>query len=138
MVIQRWQSLILLIAVVVMSLFCFTPWAQVVTTDTVTPLYVTDTPVFLTLNLLIAALLFISIFMYKNLRQQMRVVQLTILLISASIVTGAAILFVGRPEAEQIFAGGTSLLVVALILAIAAYRFMRRDRRILSSYDRLR
>lgn len=142
MVIQRWQSLLLLIAVVLMSVFCATPFATLPASETVggevTEVFVKDAPVFMIINILIAVLLFISIFLYKDLKRQMTVTLASIVLIAASIVTCGFILYVGMPDATMIWFGGVTLLVVSLILAVFAYRFMRRDRNLLRSYDRLR
>lgn len=142
MVIQRWQSLLLLIAVVLMCVFCATPFATVPAAETVggevTEVFVKDAPVFMIINILIAVLLFISIFLYKDLKRQMTVTLASIVLIAASIVTCGFILYVGMPDATLIWFGGVTLLVVSLILAVFAYRFMRRDRNLLRSYDRLR
>lgn len=141
MVIQRWQSLLLLIAVVLMCIFCATPYAHIHAVEAAaspTPVFVYEAPVFLIINIVIVLLLFIAIFMYKNLRRQMTVTIISMVLICASIVTGAFILYSTMPDAELVWAGGVVLLIVALICAMAAYRFMRKDRNLLRSYDRLR
>ncbi len=90
------------------------------------------------LNVTIALLLFLAIFMFKNLRRQMTVTLLSIVLIASSIVAGCFVLYVGMPDAQPVLLGGIMLLVVVLVLALFAYRFMGRDRKLLSSYDRLR
>ena len=133
MVIQRWQSVLLLIAVVLMCIFCATPYAQVKAIESADP-----TPVFLILNIVIAALLFIAIFLFKNLKLQMRVTLITILLIAASMVTCGFILYASMPDAELIWTGGVLLLVAAMVCALFGLRFMRKDRNLLRSYDRLR
>ena len=142
MVIQRWQTLLLLIAVALMCVFCLTPFATIPETENLaaapTQLFVKDAPVFMILNVTIALLLFLAIFMFKNLRRQMTVTLLSIVLIASSIVAGCFVLYVGMPDAQQVLLGGIMLLVVVLVLALFAYRFMGRDRKLLSSYDRLR
>ncbi|MCM1066473.1 MAG: DUF4293 domain-containing protein [Muribaculaceae bacterium] len=141
MVIQRWQSLLLLIAVVLMCVFCATPYAHVAAADAAaspTPVFVYEAPVFLIINIVIAVLLFIAIFLYKNLRRQMTVTLISMVLICASAVTAGFMLYTGMPDAELEWAGGVLLLIVALVCALAAYRFMRKDRNLLRSYDRLR
>ena len=140
MVIQRWQSVLLLIAVVLMCIFCATPYAQVKAIESAdpTPVFAADAPVFLILNIVIAALLFIAIFLFKNLKLQMRVTHITILLIAASIVTCGFILYASMPDAELIWTGGVLLLVAAMVCALFGLRFMRKDRNLLRSYDRLR
>lgn len=140
MVIQRWQSVLLLIAVVLMCVFCATPYANrtAVESAALTPVFVSDAPVFLVLNIAIAVLLFIAIFLFKNLRLQMKVTMLSIVLIVASIVTCGFILYASIPDAELIWTGGVLLLIAALICALSGLRLMRKDHNLLRSYDRLR
>ncbi|MDE6157280.1 MAG: DUF4293 domain-containing protein [Muribaculaceae bacterium] len=141
MVIQRWQSLLLLIAVVLMCIFCATPYAQISAADATaepTGIFVYEAPVFLIINIVIAIVLFLAIFMYKNLKRQMTVTLISIVLICASMATCGFILYSTMPDAELIWTGGVLLLVIALVCALAAYRFMGKDRKLLRSYDRLR
>ncbi len=140
MVIQRWQSLFLLVAVVFTCLFCLTPYAAYTAPEAIgnTDIYVSDAPVLLTLNIVIAVLLCADIFMFGNLKRQMTVAMLCIVLICASIVTTCLVLYTAYPDAALVWAGGILYLVAALVFAILARRFMGKDRRILSSYDRLR
>lgn len=141
MVIQRIQTLFLLVAVVFMALFCLTPIATLdvaESTESFSPVFVKDAPVFMVLNILIAVLLFIGIFLFKNIRRQMTVTLASMLLICASIVTFGFVLYVGMPGAHIVWTGGVLLLVAALIAALFAYRGMKKDKKLLSSYDRLR
>ncbi len=140
MVIQRWQSVLLLIAVALMCVFCATPYATrtVVESAEMAPVFVSDAPVYLVLNIAIAVLLFISIFLFKNLRLQMKVTLVSIVLIVASMLTCGIMLYASMPDAALIWTGGVLLLVAALVCAIFGLRFMRRDHNLLRSYDRLR
>ncbi|MBD5232547.1 MAG: DUF4293 domain-containing protein [Bacteroidales bacterium] len=138
MVIQRWQNLLLLIAVVLMCIFCLTPYATHTTEGGNVAVYASDAPVFLVINIVIAALLVLGIFYFKNLKRQMTVTILSIVLLCASIVTCGFILYTAMPDATLVWTGGVVLLIVALICAVSAYRFMRKDRNLLRSYDRLR
>lgn len=138
MVIQRIQTLMLLIAIAMMAVFCFTPYATLMADSVPTAVYVKDAPVFLTLNIVIAVLLFLIIFMYKDLRRQIRMTVLALLLICASIVTCGFILVVGLEDATPVLLGGVSLLVLALLFGLLALRGMRHDRRLLAGADRLR
>ncbi len=141
MVIQRWQSLLLLIAVVLMCVFCSTPYARIAAAESSaasSPVFVYEAPVFLIINVLTAIILFIAIFLYNNLRRQMSVTIVSIALICVSAVTTGFMLHSALPDAELILTGGVVLLFGALICALAAYRFMRRDLKLLRSYDRLR
>lgn len=139
MVIQRWQSVLLLLAVVLMAIFCFTPLASFTQADgQAVDLCAKDAPVLLTVSVLIAALLFIDIFMYRNLKRQMTVTILSIVLIVAAMVTAMFVVYNAYPGSEFVIFGGVMLLVITLILAIGAYRLMRSDLHKLRSYDRLR
>lgn len=141
MVIQRWQSVLLLLAVVLMCIFCVTPlatYAADTSAESLTAVYVKDAPVLLTVSILVAALLFITIFLYKNLKRQMTVTLLSIVLIVATIVTGFFVIYNAYPGADFVLFGGILLLVISLILALSAYLLMKRDLRKLRSYDRLR
>ncbi len=136
MVIQRWQTVFLLLAVIMMAVLCFSPFAQVGTDGSMQALHTHRVPVFLVVNILIAVLLFLSIFMYRNLRRQMMVTLVSMVLIAASMATGAFILYDGYAKVELL--GTDILLIGALFMAVAAYSRMRKDKRTLSSYDRIR
>lgn len=141
MVIQRWQSVLLLLAVILVAVFCSTPLATYTvdnSPESLSAVYVKDAPVLLTVSLLVAVLLFFSIFMYKNLKRQMTVTLLSIVLIVATIVTGFFVVYNAYPGAEFVIFGGLLLLVITLVLAIGAYRLMGSDLKKLRSYDRLR
>lgn len=140
MQIQRIQTVFLLIAAIFTGIFCFTPFAinEVAESAEASHIFVKDAPAYLILNIVIAALLLIVIFMYKNLRQQMRMTILSMVLICASIVTSGFIIYGGFENATPVIFGGILLLVVALVFALLAYRYMRRDHKLLRSMDRIR
>lgn len=140
MVIQRWQSLLLFVAAALMCAFCITPFAQYITPGAELPVKVTatDAPVYLILNIVIALLLFIAIFMYKNLKLQMRITCIGMLLIVASAITGAFITYYTISGASVIWYGGVLELICALLFAQCALRCMKSDEKLLKSYDRLR
>ena len=142
MVIQRWQSVFLLLAAILMALFTFMPFASVTFAELqaidISP---KDFPVYLVVNLLTIVLLLISIFLYRNLKLQKKITKLSILLVCGSAVTGAVIMY--GPNAPEgtvapIFAGGVLLLVGAVIFATLALRGIKKDQRTLASYDRIR
>lgn len=139
MQIQRIQTLMLLVAAILTGLFCCMPFASREVGDAASQaLYAKDAPVLLVLNIAITVLLLIVIFMYKNLRQQMRMTVLSIVLICGSIVTSGFIIYVGYADATPVLAGGVLLLVAALVFAIVAFRGMKHDHHLLRSMDRLR
>lgn len=141
MQIQRIQTLMLLIAAILVGIFCFTPFASMVddsAAQSATLVAAKDVPALLVLNLVIAALLIINIFMYKKLRQQKRMTIMSVVLICASIVTSGFIIFGKLENATPVLFGGVVLLIAALVFALLAYRGMSKDHETLRSMDRLR
>lgn len=139
MVIQRLQSLYLFIGAVLMVVFLFIPMATTdASAEAIRPM---DFPVYMILNVVIALIMFIAIFMYKNPKKQKMVTRMSIWLIAASAVIGGLMLY--GPNAPQGIVkiewfGGVMLLVITFVLAIAALRGITRDIKLLSSYDRIR
>ena len=139
MVIQRWQTVLLALAVIVMAIFCSTPFATVsATAEQVESVYLKDAPVLMIVSILIGEVLFQSIFMYKDLKRQMTMTLVSMVLLVAAIVTGIFIVYYAMPDARLVIFGGVTLLVVTFVLALGAYSMMNRDRKLLDSYNRLR
>lgn len=143
MVIQRWQTLWLLVAVVLVAVFCFVPMA-LVTSDALNPDSATflnpiDVPVLLVVNGVTALLLFIAIFMYRNTRRQKVVTLVSMLMLVVAMVTEALILFGWNGVESRVeWLGSIFLLLGALAFAALAYRGIVHDERLLRSADRLR
>ncbi len=129
----------LLIAARFMAVFCFTPFASIQAGNAAAQaIYAKDAPVLLVVNILIAVLLVLSIFLYKDLRRQMKLTILSMVLICVSIVTSFFYIYAGFEGATPILFGGVMLLVLAVIFALLALRGMRHDHHLLRSVDRLR
>lgn len=131
MVIQRIQSLLLLAATILMVVFIFCPITFLPGENGLTAVYVKSLPVYLTLAIVTAALLFISIFLYKNLRHQISVTR-------DAYVLEAACIFYPMLVGGSIEWISMIILAMAFLLTFFAVRAMCRDRQLLSSYDRLR
>ncbi|MBQ9076357.1 MAG: DUF4293 family protein [Muribaculaceae bacterium] len=136
MVIQRWQSVFLFLASVMMGIFSFIPFASQGIGEESVQFHPVDAPVYCTLNLLVAMLLLLAIFMFKNIRRQKTVTLVSVLLMVASAVAGGAIAYNGKLSID--WTGGALLLACSVVLALAAYRRMVADERLLKSYDRIR
>lgn len=155
MVIQRWQSLLLFVAAAVMACFTFIPFAQVTTTDytlTLTGLgfhqagiptdgdapLVIHTWYFFILSLTTIVLLLLDIFLFKNLRLQMRVCLVALLFIVADACVGGLLGFCAI-EGGQIWWKTTIMCpFIAIFSTIFAYYRMRYDFSLLKAADRLR
>lgn len=139
MIIQRWQNLLLFVGLVLMVWSCFMPVASMPdpAASMDTSLFPVDAPVLLVLDIVIAMLLGIAIFMYRNLKSQMSVTTITILLLIAQIITLCVMNLVAMTDA--VFNVQAYILpAISLICSYAAYRFERKDWKLLRSYDRLR
>lgn len=140
MVIQRFQTLLLLAAVILMCIFSFTPYGAVQPGEgaEITKIFVKDAPILLIANLAVAVILVLTIFMYKNLRRQMALTILSIVLIAVDAVASLMLLYRNEGNVSIIWAGGVLLLLVAVLACLWAYRLMAKDRKLLRSYDRMR
>lgn len=135
MVIQRWQTVFLLLAAIFIVIFCFIPVGNIDGRAVV----VSSHPIYLALNIVAALTFFIAIFMYGNTRRQRRVAIIGMLLVVASMVMGICyICGSAAPETHCSYGAVCLLLPAALIEAIVAYRRILADERLLRSYDRLR
>jgi len=123
MVLQRWQTVMLFLAFLFMAVFCFSPVASFTTA-------------FLIFNIATAILLFINIFLYRNLRLQIRWATVILLLEAVSAGLSFAIEYT-QPEMDFCFYGAP-FTVVALVLTWFARRFMIKDRKLLAAADRIR
>lgn len=135
MVIQRWQSVLLLISAIFVALAGILPYA--VTANGIDVCAV-QTPVLLCVDILVALLLLIDIFLYRNLRYQMKVTRLAMGLIVVLEAAIAAYTCAGLEGATISIIGGIVMPMLALISSFVALRLMHRDYRLLRSADRLR
>ncbi len=138
MVIQRWQSLFLFLAAVVMAFSCVTPFAFQPFGEEIlrfSPCQVAD---LLALLIITALFLAVSIFLFKNLSRQKLVVRVSILL--QIIVVARIYLFtiVQNADARVDWRGSVLLALCSFLLTLAAYRRILKDEKLLKSYDRLR
>lgn len=134
MVIQRWQSVFLFLASIMMGLFCYLPLASYADID----FRPYQQPVYLTLNALISILSLVAIFLYKNLSRQKMVVNVNALLIVASAIAGGVIICKNFPKVEIIWTAGPLLLICSLLMTIAALRRIKHDDKLLKAADRIR
>lgn len=156
MVIQRWQSVLLLIAAVMMGCFSFCSLGQITTTDftfNFTSLGIfyegeategaptgtlVSTWYFFAISLTTAILLLIDIFLYKNLTLQKKVAGISLLFTIASAAIGAGI---GYCTVENGTIGWSSLALapfIAIFATILAINRIQSDHNKLKAVDRIR
>ena len=141
MVIQRWQSLLLLAAAVLMGLSMFVDFAGIAgEAGTVMTLSAIDGFIGLTIAASMTALLYVvDIFLYSTFKTQKSVLKIgyffnvvTLGLLAYHIFTAAT------PGQSIVWKAGCIFPVLGLILAIMAMSRIRHDERLLKSADRLR
>lgn len=149
MVIQRIQSVYLLIAVILMVVFAFVPALTFVLADKTVLYGALETgragnlhinPLLITLIILISLLAFIDIFLYKNLQRQMTVCFVDIIIGLAMLVAiGIQAFVVGNREGWTVSWQWYVLLpVLSIIFLMMAHKAMSRDKKKLLDADRLR
>ena len=149
MVIQRIQSIYLLIAVILMVVFAFFPALSFELADK-TVLYgalesgragsMHINPLLITLIILIAVLAFIDIFLFKNLQRQMTVCFVDIIIGLAMLIAICVQAFVvGNREGWTVSWQWYVLLpVLSIIFLMMAHKSMSNDKKKLRDADRLR
>lgn len=149
MVIQRIQSVYLLIAVILMVVFAFVPALTFELADKTVLYGALETgragnlhinPLLITLIILISLLAFIDIFLYKNLQRQMTVCFVDIIIGLAMLVAiGIQAFVVGNREDWTVSWQWYVLLpVLSIIFLMMAHKAMSRDKKKLLDADRLR
>lgn len=156
MVIQRWQSVLLLLASALMAFFTFSPLAQVqlpLNTLELTSLgfsavgestagvpkgVLLHTWPFFTLSLMSAVLPFVNIFLFKNLRLQKNVCLIELLFIVGTVAVGSMAALRDFNFGDLDFNAISFAPLLAFVIVIMAYNRICRDQRALRSADRLR
>lgn len=156
MVIQRWQSVFLLIVTVMMAIFTFMSLGQVqlpdytlnfttlgftyegVATDGAPTGYYFHTWPFFIVSLVALVLPFINIFCFKNMKLQKNLCIIEIFLLLAILTLGCVY---GYYHFDDAVVSWSSLIIAPLIAFIAdimAYNRISHDQRLLRAADRLR
>lgn len=156
MVIQRWQSVLLLITVALMACFSFLSLGQVQTLDftynfTCIGFSIEGQPTdgsphgfqvytwFLFIVAVMSAILpFIDIFLYRNLPLQKRICLIEILFIVSAICIAGWEGYRGMPGYEVQWSSLALAPFLALILTVMSWSLINRDHRLIKSVDRIR
>ena len=133
MVIQRWQSVLLLLAFNRLGLAFIMP---VGTVDGVDIEPTSDLP-FMIINITAAILAAIDIFLYRNLPLQIRIASVTLVIAIGAAIVGA-LHFMVTDGFGMVVVGGFPLPLIAAIFIWIARSMMVNDRRLLAAADRIR
>lgn len=154
MVIQRWQSLLLLVAAVVTGCFTFCSLGQVQTPEftynfTSLGFFQEGIPTggavenyhtwyFFALSLTTTILLLLDIFLYRNLDVQKRVCLVALLFEIASAATAGCIGYTAFGGAGVSWSSVVLCPLIGVVAILLAYGCMRRDQNKLRAADRIR
>lgn len=133
MVIQRIQTLWLLIATAIMVFVGLRPFAWVGNI----PCAVNDFTILAILNWLTVLLLVIDIFTFKNLRLQKTVALVAIITMVAEVIATYIIMSGNIADCEMEWWGGPVFIVFAALFDLMAYNGMSKDHKKLKNADRL-
>lgn len=145
MVIQRIQTLYLLLVAVLMGIFTFLPVIGINVDGNNLAIGAFETCcvthpswLLLTLDALIVVLSVIAIFKYKDLKGQLRLVSIVVLMVVLLLVC-ITVLFIGqRSQCTAVFQWSIALPCAALVFAILARKGIKHDRKLLSDSERIR
>lgn len=156
MVIQRWQTVLLLIASVLMGVFSFVSLGQIQLTDyslnfTTLGFYIEGestggaesgfmayTWPFFILSIMSSVIPLINIFLFRNLPLQKRVCLVEVLFLVATACLGAVYGYTTFDGASVSWSSAIVAPLIALIADIMAYNRIRCDHKLLCDSERLR
>lgn len=154
MIIQRWQTLLIFIAAVMMALFSFLSLGQIQTFNAsydITALGIQNiskagdpvnqyTIYIFVISLLSVLLSIISIYSYKNLRLQIRLCLINCMLIMASCLSEFLVCYNLCENLNGSLSWSSIIAApfIALIALLCAWNCIKSDKRKLASLDRLR
>lgn len=142
---QRLQSLYIFLAAVAMFIFCFAPFGQILVPEgqpaPAEVLVKVDPSEFFGIYLssvLSGIVLLISLFLFKALKFQHRIVLIGTLFTICTIGLTCFTLFKGLRGFDATFTVWDVTLIAAAVFEIAALGRIRHDQKLLASYNRLR
>ena len=156
MVIQRWQSVFLLIVALVMGCFTFMTIGQVqlsdltlnfstlgfsvegIPTNNTPEGYQTYTWSFFFVSIMSFVLPFINIFLFKNLNLQKRICLIELVFLAAVIIIGCTYGYYYFDNASVSWTSLAVAPVLAIVADVMAYNRICSDQRALRSADRIR
>lgn len=145
MVLQRIQTVYLLLAAILMATFAFFPVYDI--TCSGTTVAVSALPrcgislaslVILCLDALIVLLTLIAIFKYNDLKKQMRLTGVIMLLIVTLITTISIMLCMNKCPSVVTIHITAIIPFVSLVLVALAYKGMKHDKKLLADSERIR
>lgn len=141
MVIQRIQTVYLLLAAIVTAVFAFVPVINVLNPDGVVEISFNSLHFgawTMVLEILIVILAIIAIFKYRDLKSQIRLTNVLMLLIVTLIIVIAVMMWVLHDKLIMQFTPYIVMPFVALILVWLAKKGIKHDKKLLADSERIR
>ena len=141
MVIQRIQTVYLLLAAIVTAVFAFVPVINVLNPDGVVEISFNSLHFgawTMVLEILIVILAIIAIFKYRDLKTQIRLTNVLMLLIVTLIIVIAVMMWVLHDKLIMQFTPYIVMPFVALILVWLAKKGIKHDKKLLADSERIR
>jgi len=145
MVLQRWQTVFLLLSAIAMAVFTFMPVMGLVTDNgniTLSAMGCAEggvsSLVLLVMDCLVVLLSLVTIFKYRDLKLQQRLCKVIIMLLIVIIVDIAVMWLMQRGQAIAVLTPWVALPFVALFFTIWASGRIKADRKLLSDSERIR
>ena len=141
MVIQRIQTVYLLLAAIVTAVFAFVPVINVLNPDGVVEISFNSLHFgawTMVLEMLIVILAIIAIFKYRDLKSQIRLTNVLMLLIVTLIIVIAVMMWVLHDKLIMQFTPYIVMPFVALILVWLAKKGIKHDKKLLADSERIR
>jgi peptidoglycan/LPS O-acetylase OafA/YrhL len=141
MVIQRIQTVYLLLAAIVTAVFAFVPVINVLNPDGVVEISFNSLHFgawTMVLEMLIVILAIIAIFKYRDLKTQIRLTNVLMLLIVTLIIVIAIMTWVLHDKLIMQFTPYIVMPFVALILVWLAKKGIKHDKKLLADSERIR
>lgn len=138
MVIQRIQSVYLLIVTILMAVYSFLDVAFVQSGAEISRLSLFQaSAISFTLSALVTVLSFVTIFKYKQLNLQIALCSIGILLLVTQIIV-LIMELVAQEFVTLDFTICNCMPIVSIVFLVLSIMAIKRDKKILSSYDRIR
>ncbi len=138
MVIQRIQSVYLLIVTILMAIYSFMEVVLIQTATLMEKLSLfSASKISFLLSLLVAVISCITIFKYKKMNLQITMSSISILLIITQVIL-LVVEVLSKNYISVEFFICNCIPIVSIVLLILTITAIRRDKKILSSYDRIR
>ena len=140
MVIQRIQSVYLLLVTVLMAIYSFTDVVLVKTiSETFVKISLFDVSIIsFMLSIVVAILSMITIFKYKSMKLQIALCSINIMLVLTQLILLVIEAFGLTTVQFDQFLLPNSLPLLAIVFLVLSISAIKRDMKLLSSYDRLR